>query len=54
MTVLNARFGEPQPVIVERINTIDDTSALKKLLTQAALVESIEKFQRFMDELLSD
>ena len=50
--VLNLRFGETHPEIVERINAIDDTTVLKALLGQAVLAESLEKFQRFMDGLL--
>lgn len=50
--VLNLRFGDPQPAITERIHTIDDTTLLKALHKQAVLAESLEKFQRSMDNLL--
>jgi hypothetical protein len=52
MDVLNLRFGEAQPATAERIHAIDDITTLKALHKQAVLAESLEKFQRFMDDLL--
>ena len=51
--VLDLRFGDPHPAITERIYTVEDPAILKALHRQAVLAESLERFQRVMDDLLS-
>jgi hypothetical protein len=48
LEVLNLRFSEPPPDLVERINEVEDPETLKALHAQAVLTESLEEFERFM------
>jgi predicted transposase/invertase (TIGR01784 family) len=43
--ILEARFGTIPPSLAYRVNALDDLIKLRKLLTQAATVDSLETFQ---------
>jgi hypothetical protein len=44
--VLNVRFQQVPNTLVERIQAINDSSLLSKLLKEAVLVESLERFEK--------
>jgi hypothetical protein len=46
LEVLNLRFTEPPPSLLEHIGQIDNLSALKRLLRQAVTSGSLEEFER--------
>ncbi len=50
--VLTARLELLPETIVDRINQIEDLAVLKQLLLRASVVESLEAFQQFLDEIV--
>ncbi len=45
IAILDVRFSEVTPEVIELINTIEDVPSLKQLLRQAIAIPSIEEFQ---------
>ncbi len=54
MQALNIRFGEIPPPLATSINQIDDPTRLELLLEKAITVESVEVFERVLEEVLHD
>jgi hypothetical protein len=54
ITILEVRFGEVPPTLIERINAIEDIPVLKQLHRQAIAIPSIEEFQQLLEQALSN
>ncbi|HEY9653723.1 MAG TPA: hypothetical protein V6C95_23880 [Coleofasciculaceae cyanobacterium] len=53
IAILDVRFSEVTPEVIELINTIENVSLLKQLLRQAIAIPSIEEFQQVVEQALS-
>ena len=53
IAILEVRFGEVAPELIEVINTIEDVPGLKQLLRQAIAIPSIEEFQQLLEQHLT-
>lgn len=53
ITILEVRFGEVAPELIEVINTLKDMPVLKQLHRQAIAIPSIEAFQEVLEQMLS-
>ena len=51
--ILDTRFQRVPQTLVQTIQSIDDTALLSKLHREAVLVESIEKFERLIENTLT-
>ncbi len=54
IAILEVRFGEVAPELVEVINTIEDVPVLKQLHRQAIAIPSIEEFQQLLEQHLAE
>lgn len=52
ITILEVRFGEVAPELIEVINAIKDVPVLKQLHRQAIAIPSIEEFQQLLEQHL--
>lgn len=52
LAVLEMRFAEVSPELIEVINGIEDVAMLKPLLKQAIAIPSIEDFQEVLEQAL--
>jgi hypothetical protein len=48
LEVLNLRFTEPPPTLLEHLGQLDDLSVLKRLHRQAVTAGSLEEFEKGM------
>jgi hypothetical protein len=48
ITVVQVRFGELSPELIETVNNISDLALLKQLLEQAATVNTLAEFQQLL------
>lgn len=53
IAILDVRFSEVTPEVIEVINTIENVPVLKQLLRQAIAIPSIEEFQQVVKQVLS-
>jgi len=51
--ILDTRFQRVPQTLVQTIQSIDDTALLSKLHREAVLVESIEKFERLIENTVT-
>jgi hypothetical protein len=52
IAILEVRFGEVAPELIEVINTIEDVPVLKQLHRQAIAIPSIQEFQQVLEQTL--
>ena len=53
ITILEVRFGEVAPTLIERIDAIKDVPVLKQLHRQAIAIPSIKEFQQVLEQHLA-
>jgi hypothetical protein len=53
ITILEVRFGEVAPTLIERINAIEEVPVLKQLHRQAIAIPSIDEFQQLLEQHLA-
>lgn len=51
LAILEVRFGEVPPEVVEAVNGIEDIPTLKQLLRQAIAIASVAQFQQLLNEV---
>ncbi len=54
IAILEVRFGEVAPTLIEGINAIEEVPVLKQLHRQAIAIPSIEEFQQVLEQDLAE
>ncbi|HEY9612932.1 hypothetical protein [Allocoleopsis sp.] len=52
ITILEVRFREVPPELIDVINTLKDVAVLKQLHRQAITILSIQEFQQVLEQIL--
>jgi hypothetical protein len=52
ITILEVRFGEVSPELIEVINAIKDMPVVKQLYREAIAIPSIQEFQQVLEQTL--